>query len=193
MKMDIDKIEQMLTTKYIGRNIEYHERISSTQVRAKELANDNMQNGSIVIAEMQTEGIGTHGRRWLANKEENILMTIILFPECKLSEIENLTIEIANLLVKILYDLYKIEIVVKVPNDLMLGGKKVAGILTETKAQNEIVKSLFIGVGMNVNQQNFPEEIESIATSLKKETGKNFNREDIVIEFLNRFEKIWKF
>ena len=75
---------------------------------------------------------------------------------------------------------------------LWLVGKKLAGILTETKVENEIVKNLFIGIGINVNQKDFPKEIDDIATSLRKETGKTFRREEIISEFFNRFEKYFE-
>jgi len=185
----LNRLREKLTTEYLGRNIEYHETIESTQLRAKELAKEKIPNGTIVMAGMQTNGIGTHGRKWLTDKDKNILMTMILFPECKIEKLEGLTIMIANTLKEVIYDLYKIEAHVKIPNDLMLNSKKIAGILTETKVENEIVKTLFVGIGMNVNQEKFPEEIENIATSLKNEIGEEFDKEQLVSEFLSRFER----
>ena len=108
------------------------------------------------------------------------------------SPLENLTILIAQCLVTTIKDLYDIKLDIKYPNDVMCNRKKVSGILTESVTNKEIVKYVFIGIGIDVNQIIFTPEIEQIATSLKKEYNKEFNREEIISSFFNTFEKEYK-
>ncbi|MCL2383869.1 MAG: biotin--[acetyl-CoA-carboxylase] ligase [Oscillospiraceae bacterium] len=188
--MEIEKIKRNLKTKHLGRNIAYFEMIESTQAKAKELAAQKIQTGTIVVTEKQTKGIGTHGRQWIAEENSNILMTLIIYPECNIAKLEGMTIDIAECLVDVFQELHGIAVKVKEPNDLIINNKKLGGILTETILEKEVVKNLFIGIGININQEEFPKELMDIATSLKKETNKTFIREEIIAEFLNRFEEI---
>lgn len=133
---------------------------------------------------------GTHGRTWLSEKNKNILMTILIYPNCTIDRLETITMDIANCLVIAAKEVYDIHLSIKEPNDLMLNNKKIGGILTETKVEEEYVKNLFIGIGININQEEFSEELASTATSLKKELGQEFEREKLVIDFINNFENI---
>lgn len=96
--------------------------------------------------------------------------------------------EIAECIVETIYDLYKIKVNIKKPNDIILNGKKLAGILTESVSQGNIIKKIFIGIGINVNQENFDDDLKNIATSLRKEYKKDFSKEDILKRFLEIFE-----
>ena len=117
-------------------------------------------------------------------------MTIILQPKCKITDLKNLTIEIANCMQKIIYDLFEIRLDIKEPNDLILKGKKISGILTEIDTIGEKINYLLISVGFNVNEENFLEDIKEIATSLRKETNKIFFREEIIQKWIEKVEKI---
>ena len=99
------------------------------------------------------------------------------------------TIDIANIIVDIFYDLYKISLQVKKPNDIMLNGKKLGGILTETKLNGTYVKEIVVGIGLNLKKQIFPKQIDKEATSVENELGINIDRVDVITEFCNRFEK----
>lgn len=166
----------------IENEIYYFEELDSTQDYSK--SKKNIENGAIVITDNQTSGKGTHGRIWNTDKNKNITMTIILKPMCNINKLEGITIHIAELIKKVIYNLYGYELQIKEPNDLMLNNKKICGILTECISSSNIVKCVYIGIGFNVNQDIFVEEIECIATSLKKEFGKDFNREEIIIEII---------
>lgn len=176
-----------LKTTILGKNIIYYENIDSTQLKAKEIK-ENAENGTIVITNNQTAGIGTHDRTWYMGEGQNIAFTIILKPECNISKIENLTVLIAKCMVNAINNLNHCYIDIKLPNDLMCNGKKLGGILTQCTTNNENVKDILIGIGINVNQETFPEELKDIATSLKKEFNIQFNRIDIIAEFLRIFE-----
>ena len=115
-------------------------------------------------------------------------MTIILKPKCKITDLKNLTIEIANCMQKTIYDLFEIRLDIKEPNDLILNGKKISGILTEINTIGEKINYLLISIGFNVNEEDFLDELKDIATSLKKEFDKEFSREDIILSFIRNLE-----
>lgn len=183
-----NKLEN-LNTKYIGRNIIYYEKIDSTQKEVwRRVKNNNIENGSLIIADIQTAGIGTHGRVWHTEESNNIAFSIVIFPNCNINKLNNLTFEIAEILVNIFKDLYKIKLDIKLPNDLMIQNKKVGGILTETKLQGTIVKELVIGIGINTNQKEVSEEIKNISTSIKNEFNIEIDNYIVIGEFCNRLE-----
>ncbi len=186
--MDLEKIKNA-KTKYIGKEIEYFKEISSTHIYAKEIALQEKHSGKIIIAETQTNGIGTKGRTWYTGESKNIAMTIILKPQCKISRLEGLTVKIAECMQKAIYDAYEISLQIKKPNDLTLNGKKVCGILTEINTISEKINYLLISLGINVNEEIFSKETKNLATSLKKEFGKDFSREDIIKKFIEILEK----
>lgn len=192
--MDIKLIEKNTDMK-----IEYHETITSTSERAKEIAEAKLrqylstEKVQVVVAENQTKGKGTNGRIWHSNNGENILMTMIFNPQNSINELQGITYSIAEMVKEAIKDLYNISLDIKLPNDLMLNGKKICGILTESSIQKNKVNYLLVGIGFNVNQLDFPEEIIDIATSLKKEfPKKEFKREEIMIKFINNVKSLVK-
>lgn len=185
--MDIEQIKKAYT-KIIGKDIWYYDKIESTQQEAKKRVKE-LIDGTIILAENQTKGIGTKGRTWYTNTHTNITMTIVLYPNCNIIKLEGLTTKIAQVMQETIKDLYEISLQIKEPNDLLLNGKKIGGILTESATYQQKVTHLLIGIGFNVNETNFASEIEQIATSLKKEYGKNYSREQIIIGFIERLEK----
>ena len=187
--MDIEKIKKA-DTKYLGKDIIYYEKIESTQDEAKKIIEKKPMNGTIVITDEQTKGKGTKGRTWYSSKGNNITMTIILTPNCKLNALDGITIKIAEVMVNVIDELFNIKLQIKEPNDLILNNKKIAGILTESKTLHDKVKQLIIGIGFDVNETNFNEGTKNIATSLKKEYGRDFCIEDIIVKFLEEFEEI---
>ena len=143
----------------------------------------------IILTENQTSGIGTHGRKWFVEKGKNLTFDIILIPNCDIKKINNLTVVIAECIVKTLKELYNIETKIKMPNDIILNNKKLAGILTESSVLGNYVKKIFIGIGININQEFFENQIVNIATSLKKEFKINFDKCEILKRFLEIFEE----
>lgn len=178
-----------LKTKFLGREIFKFNEIDSTQKEAwRRIENGNIRNGNLIITKRQTSGIGTHGRIWHTDSE-NITFSFVIFPNCNIKKIENLTYKIAEILKDIFKNLYEINLEIKIPNDLMIRNKKVGGILTETKLQGEIVKSLVIGIGINTKINEFPKELEEIATSIKKEFDIRIDNLEVITEFCNNFEE----
>ena len=189
MKMDLEKIKKA-NTKILGKKIEYFEKIESTHILGRKIAENEENVGKILLAEIQTGGIGTKGRSWYTGDGKNIAMTIILHPKCRIDELDNLTVEIAEKIREAIYKLYGYKLEIKKPNDLLFKGKKICGILTEIHSQGEKIKYLLISLGLNVNEDEFPEETKKIATSLKKETGKEFEREKIISKILEKLEEM---
>ena len=187
--MNLEKIKNAKTKK-IGKEIEYFKEIGSTHLYAKTIVEDKNNEGKLLLAEVQTEGIGTKGRSWYTGYGKNIAATIILYPKCSVKKLDNLTIEIAERIKMAIYELYHYKLEIKKPNDLIFNGKKICGILTELHSQGEKIKYLLISFGFNVNENNFSKETKDIATSLKKETGKEFSREEIICKVIEKLEEI---
>ena len=179
-----------LKTEFLGRNVMFFKSIDSTQKKVKSLRQP--LDGTVIIADNQVAAVGTHARKWYTGNKENIAMSFILLPDCNIQNIQDITILLSKSIVKAIKKAYNIELEIKQPNDIYYKGKKVGGILTETSCNGEKVKKIYIGIGLNVNQEKFPGNLSEIATSLKLEFGRDFEREKIIVEFLNDFEKVYK-
>ena len=177
-----------LRTNFLGRNVIYHEKIDSTQLELLRQIGI-VKNGTIVMADIQTNGIGTHGRTWHTTERNNIAFSFVIYANCKIEKLEGITIEIAETMVEAIQNLYNIELDIKSPNDIVYNNKKIGGILTQDKVSGETVKYVVVGIGINTMQTDFPEEIESIATSIKKEFNINVDRMRVITEFCNLFEE----
>ena len=147
----------------------HYEKIDSTQ---KDVWR-KLENGIIISADIQTDGIGTHGRIWYTTQKGNIAFSIGLELNKSINKLNNLTIEIAEIILDVFENLYQIKLQIKHPNDIMINNQKVGGILTETILQGEIVKYLAIGIGINTNN-------EEISTSIKREFGIEIDNSKII-------------
>ena len=185
--IDIEKIRQA-GTKYIGKNVLYYEVIDSTHIEARKLAMEKIEDGTVLIAKKQTNGIGTRGRSWYTG-DKNIAMTIILYPKCSIEKLSSITIQIAECMKQAINELYSYNLKIKEPNDLMLNNKKICGILTQIATKDNNIDYLLISLGFNVNEEQFSNDIAQTATSLRKEYSKEFERERIICKFLEILEK----
>ena len=182
-----------LKTNYLGKINTFYKTIDSTQAEIWRLIdNKNIQNGTLIMADIQTKGKGTHGRIWHTDESKNIAFSFFVETNCKSNLLDGITIEIADILIKIFKEKYNVNLKIKEPNDIFYSNKKIGGILTESKVNSGIVKFLVIGIGLNTNKTKFTEDIQNIATSLKKEYNKEFNREEIISSFFNTFENEYK-
>lgn len=177
-----------LKTEFLGRNAIYYKEIDSTQSEIWRKV-EELTNGSLVMADFQTLGKGTHGRRWHTDEAGNIAFSFLIKMDYEIRKLEGLTLEIAQIIVDIMKAKYKININIKEPNDLIINNKKVGGILTETKLSFENVKYLVIGIGINTSKQSFTEDIKDTATSIKKEFNVDVDVVEFVTEFCNVFEE----
>lgn len=174
-----------------SNNFIFYKKIDSTQNEIWRLIESKtIKNKTLIMADIQTNGKGTHGRIWHTDEEKNIAFSYYIETNCKSENLEGITIEIAKILVKIFKEFYDIKLDIKKPNDIMIKDKKVGGILTESKVSSEIVKFLVIGIGINTEKMNFTDDIKNIATSIKKEFGIEVDRKKIITNFCEEFEKI---
>ncbi len=181
---------QKLKTSFIGKTIIYYEKIDSTQNEIwRKIHNKTIRNGTVVIANIQTSGKGTHGRVWHTDDGGNVAFSFFIELNCNINILNGITIEIAKIIVDIFNDKYGIKLSIKEPNDIVFKGKKLGGILTETVLKGQIVKYLVVGIGINTNKQIFTKDIKNIATSIKKEFNIEINAQEFIVEFCNRFEE----
>lgn len=169
--------------------IERYKEINSTHKYLKEKHTKYNQK-TVIIANKQTKGIGSKGRNWYTGADKNIAMSILYKPTCNISSLEGLTVKIAKIIQNIIKEKYNIELKIKKPNDLILNGKKICGILTETNILGNKINYLIISIGFNVNEIDFDDEIKDIATSLKKEYSKEFDKEKLIMEFIKHLENV---
>ena len=188
-------IQSMVTTNILGRNLKFYHEVDSTSNVLKKLAADNAPEGTVVISDIQTAGRGRRGRTWMSAPGLGIWMSVLLKPNLHPSQVQTLTLASSVAVIRALESL-DIEIPgIKWPNDILIGGKKVCGILTELSAEAEKVEWVVIGIGLNVNHDHddFPNDIKDIATSLRLSgrTQEPFNRSEIAAGIINELEAVY--
>lgn len=188
-RLDYNNLKDFLTTEYIGRNIVYLDSTTSTNDVAKDLAQYGYDEGLVVVAEEQTKGRGRLGRRWSTHKGEAIAASILLKPDIKIPLANSITHLIGLSAAKALINVTGFDILIKWPNDLVLNKKKLCGILTEMGVEGTKIKYIIAGIGININQNSFEEDINNIAISLKSYSNNYFDRRIILSQILNQFEK----
>lgn len=192
-KISDNEIRLGLETNRLGHDIYYYDQVDSTQTIAQELANKGVKEGAIVVADEQTGGRGRMARAWYSPKETGIWMSLILRPKIPIQHTPQLTLLTAVAIVQAIEEISGLSPVIKWPNDILINGKKVVGILTELQAEADRVHAVIIGMGINVNQNqdHFPVHIKEIATSLFIEKGKYFTRAEIIQKILLSFERLY--
>ena len=181
---------QNLNTKFLGKNSIYYKEIDSTQDEIwRKIENKTINNGTLIIADIQTNGKGTHGRTWHTDESNNIAFSLFVEMDYDIKALNGITLKIAKIILDIFYTIYGINLEIKEPNDIVIKNKKLGGILTQSTLEGEKVKYLVVGIGINTNKENFSEDIKNIATSIKKEFNLEVDREIFIAEFCNIFEK----
>ena len=172
-------------TKWVGTEICYFDVTDSTNTQAKSLGEGDAPNGTLVVAGKQESGRGRRGRSFESPAGTGIFMTLLLRPEIEPQNASMLTLVSALAVAKGIEHMVDLPVQIKWPNDIVINGKKVCGILTEMSAQMDYVNYIVIGIGINVSYEEFPEEIKDVATSIYLESGKHVNRAMLI-------EKIWE-
>lgn len=182
-------IVRVLDTRVIGKkNIFHYREIDSTNARARDLADQGAPEGTLVMAEKQTRGRGSKGRTWFSPSVGGIYASLILRPSLLSKEAPQITFLTAVAAAEAIRGCTQLHVRIKWPNDLLVNGKKLAGILTEIHADREVLRYAVAGIGINVNIPGFPPEISGTATSLLIETGRRFPRADVLRAFLREEE-----
>lgn len=186
------ELESRINTEIIGQKIKYYEEVDSTNTVAKRIAEEKDTNGLLVIAEKQIQGKGRRGRNWDSPKGTGIFMSIILKPRINPSNASMLTLIAALSVIRSFKKLLSVEAFIKWPNDIVINGKKVCGILTEMSAEIDYINHVIVGIGINVSTKEFPSEISTVATSLFIEGNESISRAEIVSNILEEFETCYK-
>ena len=184
-----EEITTRLNTKWLGKKILYKKEMDSTNTQAKLLADKNDAHGMLIIADKQTNGKGRRGRHWDSPSEDNIYMSIVLKPELNPSVAPMLTLLMAFCITSVIREELRIDAKIKWPNDVVVSGKKVCGILTEMVAEIDYINYVVIGSGINVNMENISKELSTKATSLKLELKKHCDRVKLTAKIIEEFEK----
>lgn len=190
-----EEIKSILRTKEIGKEVLYYDMVDSTNTKAKQLAEQENTHGLLVIAEQQEMGKGRRGKNWNSQKGTGIWMSLIIKPKIKPVSASMLTLVAALAVTKAIRQMGEqeenrnnLEAKIKWPNDIVVNGKKVCGILTEMSSELDYINHVVIGIGINANIEKFPDEINHIATSLLLEGKKHIKRSQLVAFVLEAFE-----
>ena len=189
--MNKTELESIHATEWAGCEIYYFDSIDSTNTKAKELAEEEHPSGTLVVADRQTAGKGRRGRSWESPTGIGIFMTLMLKPEINPNNASMLTLVAAMATTRAIRRVTGVPALIKWPNDIVMNGKKVCGILTEMSAQFDYINHIVIGIGINVHNEDFPEEIAKTASSLYLESGQHIHRASLIEAFLEEFEDVY--
>lgn len=188
-------IMQGLSTRHLGRELKFYEEVDSTSTQLKQLAAEGAPHGTVIIADCQNAGRGRLGRSFSSVGGKGIWMSVLLRPELHPSEVQSLTLAAPVAVLKALEPLKIPGVGIKWPNDILIGKKKICGILTELSAELDRVNWVIAGIGLNVNHasEDFPEELLEIASSLSinDKDHKAFDRSSLAAGILNQFEEVY--
>jgi len=182
-----------LNTKRMGQKLHIYGEVDSTQTIAHSLVASGAPEGTLVLAESQTSGRGRMGRKWHSPAGKGIWMSLVLTPRIPVYFMPQLTLLCAVALCRSIQKTVEVDAGIKWPNDLLVGGKKISGILLESSGEDERLKYVIAGIGIsaNLSVEDYPEELRSVATSLAIERGAEVSREALVQSFLQEFEELY--
>lgn len=186
------EIKSLMHTEWVAKEVLYFDTIDSTNIKAQELAEKGYPSGTLVVADKQESGKGRRGRSWVSPSGTGIFMTLMIKPDINPNNASMLTLVAALAVAKAITSVTGEEALIKWPNDIVVNGKKVCGILTEMNAQFDYINHIVVGIGINVHNESFPEEISQMASSLMIEAGgKRFHRAQIISETMSYFEQYY--
>jgi len=183
-----DLLRKRLKGNLFGKRVFHFFKTGSTNTVAMELGFAGEPEGTVVMAEAQTAGRGRSGRAWHSEKGAGLYFTVLLRPKLAPAQAPLLTMLAGISAHAAIAAQAGLVTELKWPNDLMMDGKKLGGILTEMHAEPNAVRFVIVGIGINVNQEKFPPELASIATSIRKETGRMSYRLELMARLLGQFE-----
>jgi len=185
------EVKPLLTTKWMGKMIHYYHSIDSTNSKAYQLALEGAEEGEVVIAESQVKGRGRLGRHWFSPSFLNLYLSVILRPQIPPHQASLVTLMAAVATANAIQRYSGLLPLIKWPNDILLRGRKVAGLLNEIHSEMDRIHFVILGIGVNLNMDGkmFSEEIRSVATSLKREMGQTISRKAFLQSLLEELER----
>lgn len=186
-----DLLSQLGRTRVVGRDIRVFQQTTSTNDVVEKLARDGVKEGAVVFAESQTRGRGRLGRKWLSPPGKGLWFSVLLRPALRPAQTTQLTVACATALRRAVHSQTGLDPEIKWPNDILIRGHKVAGILTELSAELDRVKYVIVGIGVDVNQSagDFAPELRKQATSLKLECGRAISRPELAVAILGDLDR----
>lgn len=186
--LSVSELRSRLQTKWIAGEIRAYETVDSTNLEAKRCAQGDWSNGTLILADTQTAGRGRRGRSWESPVGVNLFYTLLLKPDIAPNKASMLTLVMALSVAEGIGETTGSGCAIKWPNDVVINGRKVCGILTEMDAERDYIHSVVIGAGVNVNMETLPPELRDKAASLLLECGKKVPRSVLLASILRRFE-----
>ena len=184
-------IADQIHTKWAGKTVHFARETDSTNLWIKRLAKEGASEGTLALAEFQSAGRGRLGRSWEVPEGTSVMMSILLRPKFEPQYAPTLTLVMGMAVAKAVKNL-GFDVSIKWPNDVVVSHKKICGILTEMGVRDGKIDYAVIGVGINVNIREFPEEMADKATSLYLESGREFDRSQIPGLVMEAFEKYYE-
>lgn len=175
-----------------GQEVAYYQETDSTNTRAKYLAEEGAGEGTLIVAESQCAGKGRRGKSWSSPPGTSVYMSLVLRPDITPSQASMLTLVTALGVSEGIRTAVGVTPQIKWPNDLVLEGKKLCGILTEMSTELETIHYVVVGIGINVNTEGFPPELSGTATSLLLETGRSFSRAALIGAVVQSLEQYYR-
>ncbi|CAM2797140.1 biotin--[acetyl-CoA-carboxylase] ligase [Paenibacillus sediminis] len=194
-----DRLHESLLLKALAnvplvKHVKLFGSIHSTQIEAQRLAEQGAPEGTLVIAEEQTAGKGRLGRKWHSPAGKGIWMSFVLRPLIALPYAPQLTLMMAVAVCRAIRSLTKLDVGIKWPNDLLINGRKISGILIESATEDERIRYCIVGIGIdaNLDEEDYPEELRSVATSLKVESGQPIDRAELIGAVMKETESLYE-
>ena len=183
------ELESRINTQWLGKKIVYKDIVDSTNAEVRRQAEEGADSGLLVVSDGQTLGKGRRGRVWESPKGTNLYFSMLLKPDFAPDKASMITLVAAYSVAIVIRKTTGLDAKIKWPNDIVVGKKKVCGILTEMSMERDYIHHVVVGIGINVNEENYPRELEQMATSLKKEMGSLVLRANLLSDILFQFEK----
>ena len=194
MNMDMEALRAFFAGRVIGRRIEYREETGSTNTEALRLALEGTPEGTVVVADAQTEGRGRLDRTWESPPSKNLYLSVVLRPDIPAVTASLVPLMTGVAVADVLSQHCPGRVRLKWPNDVLVGGKKICGMLTEMRPRGDRVQFLIVGIGLNVNMRklDFPPGLRDTATSLQIETDCELDRLDVAVRLFEALERWYR-
>ncbi len=187
------EIQDGLNTEILGKKVYFYEETDSTNACIRRLAAEGAKEGTLAVAEIQNAGRGRRGKNWTSEKGVGIWMSLLLRPDISPNQTPLITLLTGLGVCKAIQRATNLPARIKWPNDILMDGKKICGILTEMDGEMTRVNYVVVGIGINVNNEEFPHELKGVATSLRIENhGEAISRKKLLQEILQELEGYYK-
>ena len=185
------ELESRMDTEWAGHPVSWYETLGSTNLQAKLDAENGAENGALIVADMQTAGRGRRGRTWNSPPGTNLYFTLILKPQIAPDQASMLTPLMGLAVAEGIRETCGLQTGIKWPNDVVIDGRKVCGILAEMSVEREFIHYVVVGVGINVGLQRFPEQVADTAVCLQEKCGGKVSRAELLVNVLKAFERYY--